>query len=118
MKKKTAFLPVLLMLISVLLSACSGLLQLKDEPVSGEYGPGYSAQEHQTRTFEMLWKNIEDSYIYFDTADVNLTVLHDQYVEKIDSGLTAEEFTDLLNQLETDLPEGSFVYQSRAERIE
>ena len=118
MKKKLSFLPALMLLISVLLSACSGLLQLEDEPVAGEYGPSYSIQEHQTRTFDALWKHIEDSYIYFETADVNWEEMYDQYVQKINAGLTAEEFTAMLKGLETDLPAGSVTYQSRAERIE
>lgn len=118
MKKKATFLPTLLILLSALLSACSGLLPLEDEPITGEFGTTYSAKEHQTRTFDALWKNLEEAYIYYDTADVNWDQLHDQYIGKINSGLTDEEFTSLINGLETDLPEGSVLYQSRAERIE
>ena len=118
MKKKLSFLPTLMLLTSVLLSACSGLLRLEDEPLAGEYGPSYSIQEHQTRTFDALWKHIEDSYIYFETADVNWGEMYDQYIQKINAGLTAEEFTAMLKGLETDLPVGSVTYQSRAERIE
>jgi len=118
MNKKTALLPVFFILIGTLLSACSGFLPLKEEPITGEYGPAYSAQERQLRTFNVLWKNVEDSYIYFDTAGVDWQTLHDQYVEKINAGLSADEFTALVKGLETDLPEGSFIYQSRPERIE
>src|SRR5215216_3583343 len=118
MHKKMAFLPLLLMLTSILLSACSGLLSLEDEPVAGEFGPDYSDKEHQMRTFDMLWKNMQDAYIYYDTADVNWNALHDKYVDEINSGLNTEEFSVLLKGLETDLPEGSIVYQSRPERVE
>jgi carboxyl-terminal processing protease len=118
MKKKATFLPTLLIFLSVLLSACSGLLPLEDEPVSGEFGPAYSSKEHQTRTFDALWEKMEDAYIYYDTADVNWTQLHDQYLDKINEGLSNEEFIALIEGLETDLPAGSVLYQSRAERIE
>ncbi len=118
MKRDKVLLPTLFMLISILLSACSGLLQLENEPITGDFGPAYSLQEHQTRSFDALWKNIENSYIYYDTANVDWNALHDKYVNKIKSGLTAEEFSALLKGLETDLPAGSFVYQSRAERLQ
>jgi carboxyl-terminal processing protease len=116
MKKRTALLPVIFM-IGILLSACQGLLPLEEEQVTGDYGPSTTAQDHQMKTFDALWKNIEDSYIYFDTADVDWQALHDQYVDQINAGLSAEEFTTLLKGLETDLPAGSIVYQSRPERL-
>jgi carboxyl-terminal processing protease len=106
------------MLISILLSACSGLIPLDNGPVTGDFGLNYSLQEHQTRTFEALWKNIQDAYIYYDTANVDWNALHDKYINKIKAGLTADEFDSLLKGLERDLPEGSVVYQSRPERIQ
>ena len=86
--------------------------------MTGEFGPAYSAKEHQTRTFKTLWKYIEDAYVYFDTADVDWDALRGQYQAEIDSGLTADEFSTLLKGLEEDLPDGGFVYQSRADRIQ
>ncbi len=118
MKRSILFLPALFIFLSLALSACSGLIPLVDEPVSGNFGPGYSAQEHQMRTFEALWKNVQDSYIHFDDANVDWKNLHDDYVSRIKAGLTADEFTALLKGLETDLPVGSFVYQPRVERVE
>jgi carboxyl-terminal processing protease len=118
MNKKITLLPILLIFISVMFSACSGLLPVDQETVSGEFGPDYSEQEHQTRTFDMLWKNIEDTYIYYESADVNWDALHEQYVDKINSGLSNEEFAAILQGLEQDLPQGSFAYQSRSERLE
>jgi carboxyl-terminal processing protease len=38
--------------------------------------------------------------------------------KRIDSGLTNEEFASMLKELEADLPNGTLIYQSRAERIE
>ena len=118
MNKKMALLPMLLILLSILLSACSGLRSLEDEPITGAFGPDYSTQEHQLRTFDTLWKNMQDSYIYYDSAGVNWNELHNKYLDEINSGLDTEEFTTLLKGLETDLPEGSVVYQSRPERVE
>ena len=70
------------------------------------------------RTFEALWAHLQDNYIYFDSADVAWDSIRDRYLERIKSGLTNEEFIDLLKELESDLPAGSMAYQSRAERIE
>ena len=118
MKRKSLRSPSLLILISLFLSACSALIPLDDEVSTGEYGPAYSAPEHQQRTFDALWQNLQDSYIYYEDADVDWGTLQEEYSARIDAGLTQDEFTSLLNELETDLPEGSFAYQSRAERIE
>jgi carboxyl-terminal processing protease len=118
MKRKVVVIPLLILLLSLGLSACIGLLPLEEEPVSGEYGPQYSLQEHQTRTFDALWANLQGNYIYFDSADVDWEALRGNYQSRIDSGLTDEEFISMLGDLESDLPEGSLIYQSRAERVE
>jgi carboxyl-terminal processing protease len=118
MKKKTTLLPTLLLLVVLFLPACSGLLPLEEEPVAGDFGPDFSGREQQTRTFDLLWKNIEETYIYYETAQVDWQDLHDQYTNQINAGLSNEEFTNLLDELEEKLPEGSFAYQSRPERIE
>ena len=105
-------------LASLILSACASLLTEVEEAVGGDYGPVYSVQEHQTRTFEALWSNLEDTYIYYETADVIWDTIHETYLGRINAGLTNEEFSAQLHELETDLPTGAFIYQSRAERIE
>jgi len=118
MSKKAIFLPFLLLIISFILSACIGLLPLEEEPTSGNFGPKTSPQEQQIRTFESLWKHLEDNYIYFETADVDWNSLHDKYLEQINTGLTADEFTSLMKDLGTELPAGSLAYETRAERID
>lgn len=114
MKKRFIF----ILLLSMGLSACIGLLPLEEEPVTNDYGPQYSLQEHQTRTFDALWLNLKENYIYYNSADVDWDTLQKDYRSKINSGLTNEEFASLLGELESDLPEGSLLHQSRAERIE
>jgi carboxyl-terminal processing protease len=118
MSKKAIFLPSLLLILSFILSACMGLLPLEEEPVKGDFGPKTSLPEQQAKTFEALWKHLEDSYIYFETADVDWATVHDKYLERINSGLTADEFNDLMKELGTELPAGSLSYETRAERIE
>ena len=118
MKRVIAYLPTLLLVTSILLSSCSLLVPLKEAPVTGNFGPPYTEKDHQTRTFEALWKDIQDSYIYYDTSKINWNELHDKYQSKIDSGLTAGQFTTLVQGLETDLPAGSLVFQSRADRLQ
>jgi carboxyl-terminal processing protease len=118
MKRKLLLIPFILIAISVILSACSGLLPLDEETVNGEYGPAYSTQEHQTRTFDTLWKDLQDNYIYYQGADLDWDSIHNEYIDRINGGLTQDEFTSMLKELETRLPDESFVYQPRAERIE
>jgi carboxyl-terminal processing protease len=118
MNKKAKSVPPLILVLSLFLSACMGLIPLEEEPVSGEFGPQTSLQQQQTKTFEALWKNLEDNYIYYETAEVNWEGLRDQYLERVNAGLTAEEFNSLIQELQAELPEGSLTYQSRAERIE
>jgi len=118
MNRKTILFTSMLLLLSFVLSACIGLIPLKEEPVTGEFGPKTSLQDQQTKTFEAIWKNLQDNYIYFETANVDWDGLHDRYLGRIQAGLTPDEFTGLIQDLETELPEGSLLYESRAERIE
>jgi carboxyl-terminal processing protease len=106
------------LIFSFMASACSAMVGLEEEPVTGDFGPAYTPQELQARTFEALWTNLQDNYIYFESADVEWDSIRDRYLEHINSGLTNKEFTALLDDLESDLPPGSLTYQSRAERIE
>ena len=118
MNRKTKLLPLSILIMSFLLSSCIGLLPLEEEPVAGDFGPQTSVQEQQAATFEALWGHLEENYIYFESADVNWETLHDQYLQRVNSGLTPEEFSALIDELQDELPEGSLSYQSRQERIE
>ncbi len=111
--KKAIFLPSLFLIISFILSACIGLLPLEEEPATGNFGPKTSLQDQQTRTFEALWKHLEDNYIYFETSDVEWKTLHTKYLERINAGLTADEFNNLMKDLGAELPAGSLVYETR-----
>lgn len=118
MKRKAKLLPLSILVLSLFLSACVGLIPLEEEPVTGDFGPKTTLEEKQTATFESLWKYFEENYIYFESADINWDVLHDQYLQRVQAGLTPEEFSALIEELQAELPEGSLGYQSRAERIE
>lgn len=118
MNRKAKRLLLSILVLSFILSACVGLIPLEEEPVSGDFGPQTSLQEQQAETFETLWKHLEENYIYFESAEVNWDALHDQYLQRVQSGLTPEEFNALLEELEAELPAESIAYQSRAERIE
>ena len=117
MKRKTV-LPPLILILSLALSACIGLLPLDEKPATGSFGPSYSPQEHQARVFESLWTHLQDNYIYYESADVDWEALNKKYLERINSGLSNEQFTALIQELEAELPSGTLTYQSRAERIE
>lgn len=118
MKQKTIFFPTLVLVSIVILSACAGLNASEEVVIDGEYGPQYTPQEHQRRTFDALWNIFGENYIYFKTADVDWEPIREEYNARIDSELTNEEFISLMRNLEGDLPTGALTYQSRAERIE
>ena len=115
MNKKIILVSALL-IFSVALSACAGLIG-EEEPITGEYGPNYSPKEHQQRTFDALWENFSGAYIYFETANVDWDAIRDEYSTRITAGLTNEEFIALMDEFEGELPVGSLTYQSREERI-
>lgn len=117
MKQKTTLFVFVILVSSLALSACAGLVAPADEPISGEFGPQLTPQEHQLRTFDALWTIFAENYIYYKTADVNWNALRETYTAQINAGLTNDEFIALMRGLEGDLPTGSMVYQSRAERI-
>src|SRR5215211_3661555 len=118
MNKKAKRLPLSILILSLFLSACMGLIPLEEEPVSGDFGPQASLQEQQVETFQALWKHLEKNYIYFESEAVDWSALHDQYLQRVEAELTPEEFSALIEDLQAELPEGSLAYQSRAERIQ
>jgi carboxyl-terminal processing protease len=118
MNGRSGFLTILIFSLSFVLSACIGLIPLEDKPITGKFGPQLSLQEQQAKTFEALWKDLKENYIYYETADVDWDVLHDKYLGRLKTGLTSDEFTALIEDLQADLPEGSLIYESRAQRIE
>jgi len=118
MNTKAKLLPLSILILSLFLSACMGLIPLEDEPVAGDFGPQQSLQEQQTETFETLWKHLEENYIYFESAEIDWDALHDQYLQRVQAGLTPDEFRVLIEDLQAELPAGSLQYQSRTERIE
>lgn len=115
---KFSFLGIIILLASLWLSGCGSLLNAAEEAAGGDYGPEYVPEQHQTQTFEALWKHLTDSYVYFDTAKVDWDAVHDKYGARIEAGLSEEQFSDLLRELQAELPAGALVYQSRGERIE
>ncbi len=117
MNRNLDFLTSLLLISSFVLSACMGLVPLEKKSATSGLGPKASPQEQQTKTFEVLWKDFEDYYIYFETTNMDWEALHNKYLKRIQAGLTSDEFTTLIQGLESELPAGSLHYESRAERI-
>lgn len=117
MKRITLPIWISVLIVGSLLTACTGLLPGQDGPVTGDFGSPLTAQERHQRTFDALWKNVQENYIYFDSANVDWEALQTRYTDRIQSGLTEQEFEALLRELESDLPDGALIYQSREERI-
>lgn len=103
---------------SLLLSACASLLETVEEAVQTDYGPAYTVEEHQLRTFDAAWEYLAENYIHFDSAEVDWDAVRATYADRILAGLTNEEFNELMRELSKELPSGALTFQSRAERIE
>jgi carboxyl-terminal processing protease len=118
--KHISFHFILFPVLTLLFSSCMGLPALNDGQKSTAIplGPQVSQQQHQQLVFTTLWDLVEQNYVHYETADMNWDALREDYVERIDQGLTSKEFASLLNELETDLPENEIVFQSRSERID
>ena len=117
MNRKFRVLRLIIVITSIFLSACGSLIKQVENAVREDYGPTYTAQERQTRTFEALWKYLTQNYIYYDSEHVNWKALHDKYSAQIKPDLTDKQFNDLINQLAAELPQGTLSYESRDERI-
>lgn len=117
MKQKLIF-PSILLILAPVLSACAGIGGAEAETASIQYGPQYTPQEHHMRTYDALWGHIQDDYIHVKSADTEWNVLYEEYAERIDEGLTEDQFNHLMEELAGDLPAGAITYQSRAERVE
>jgi carboxyl-terminal processing protease len=118
MKKFTGIFLSGFILLGFVLTSCAGFPAVEEGTADTTYGPSYNLQDLQKRTFEALWNAIEENYIYFESADVNWDSLHDDYLKRIESGLTPAELDTVFHDLESELPNGGLVYQSRQERIE
>lgn len=116
--KRTFIFPAAILILGSVLSACAGIGSAEEEITAIKYGPQYSPQEHYMRSFDALWEDIRSNYIYSEGADVEWETLYDQYSGRINQGLTEEQFTQLMDELTGDLPQGAMVYQSRGERVE
>ena len=117
MRRKKNLILSLVLIVSIALSACANLLPQDEEPITGDFGAPYTPQEHQTKTFDALWNNLQDHYIYFESASIDWDTLYTKYTDQINSGLTNEQFIGLIHDLESELPAGTLQFQSRPERI-
>ena len=105
------------MVVIALLSGC-GALEPLDENIEGDFGPEYTVAQHQLRTLDALWRHLESDYVYYDGGVVDWESLQETYRQKVEAGLTSEEFSLMIDGLETELPGQGLLYQSRDERIE
>jgi len=109
----------ILALISVFLTSCIGLIPLEsDSSSNGPFGPQITTTAHQIDTVNAIWTSLAENYIYYNNADLDWDSLKEQYIKRVNLGLSVTEFDQLLEDLQNDLPEGSYFYQSRTERIE
>jgi len=118
MNKKLLLFQLLILAGGIFLSACGSLISQVERAVQEDYGSTRTPTERQTRSFEKLWDDLTDNYIYYDSADVDWSSIHDDYLSQIEAGLTDDQYIELMNKLQSEVPDGALTYQSRGERIE
>ncbi|MFN8413508.1 MAG: S41 family peptidase [Anaerolineales bacterium] len=116
MSKRKSFISTALLCL-VLLVACIPLPTAPEETVDIPLGPQLSQSEFQTKVFEAAWVQLEKNYVYYESSNLNWNTLHDTYTNKINSGLTNDEFQKLMTEFTNEFPEGDIRYQSRSEKI-
>lgn len=116
--KRFGIFPIASLIAVVVLSACSGIASVEEDIPAAKYGPQYTQQEHQQQTFDALWANLTENYIYADSAKVDWDTLYSEYSARIKEGLTNDQFNELMDELVGDLPAGALSYQSRKQRVE
>ncbi len=72
----------------------------------------------QMRTFEALWSAVDESYLYKDFGGVNWQAVREEYRARVEADPSADEFADLMRAMLAELPDGTAIWQTRAERIE
>jgi carboxyl-terminal processing protease len=117
-KTKLFFPGLLLTCLFILSCALVTGLPVTNEQGTTQFGPDYTPQEHQARTLDAIWNLLEQNYIYYESDTVNWSELQERYDQQVQTGLSTAEFNDLINELESELPAGSLIWQSRADRIE
>ncbi len=95
-------------------SACLG----KSQPEVEETVQAVSLSTLQTRTFEALWALVNENYVYEDFHGVDWQAVHEEYLAKVEAGLSADEFAEAMRAMLAKLPPGAAQWQTRAERIE
>lgn len=102
--------------LSLLLSACTSSEQAEPTPtISPAPTP---TPPLQVRTFEALWSAIQENYIYPDFHGVDWQAIHNEYLTRVEAGLTADEFNEVIRSMIARLPSGLVIWQTRAERIQ
>jgi carboxyl-terminal processing protease len=71
-----------------------------------------------TETFEALWRAVDENYVYADFGGVDWESIHDATLPKVQSAASDEEFAGLMKAMLAALPEGTAIYETRAERLE
>lgn len=102
------------LIAAVLLSACGG----RSATPTPAPVPTPDEAARQLRTFQSLWETVRDNLVYEDHGGVDWEAAGEAYRARVESGLTAEEFSAAMAEMVSELPEGLARYESRQARIQ
>jgi carboxyl-terminal processing protease len=74
-------------------------------------GPVYS------QVFDAFWEALTENFIYTDVNAQRLQAAYDEILPRVEAASTDDDFAGLVEELVSELPEGSVLYETRAERL-
>ncbi len=104
------------LVLTLLTSACAGGERAEPSPTALPVAT--PTPSLQVRTFEALWSAVHENYVYPDFHGVDWQAIHNEYLIRVEAGLTTDEFSEVLRSMVARLPSGAVVWQTRAERIQ
>jgi len=117
----------LLLVTAITLLACSSVTELQQnappqlQSIVGTplptVPPTPSNTERQLKILDEIYSAVKDQYVLPDYGGVKLDDLKKDYETKIRGGMSNTDFEKAMQEFSGKLPNGSVVYQTRAERL-
>jgi C-terminal peptidase prc len=118
----------LLLIASITLLACSSVTELQQyvppsiQNVVGTpvptAAPTPSNTDRQLKLFEEIYSSVKDQYVLADYGGVKLDDVKKDYETKIKAGMSNADFEKAMKEFAGKMPNGSVVFQTRAERLQ
>ncbi len=82
------------------------------------FTPRPTASEIQLRAFEELWQTVKDAYLYPDYNGLDWNAIYNEYLQKIESGLSDEDYYQAMHEMISRLGDEHSTYFNPQEAAE